>query len=43
MPLFTAINVLMVDSPADGIFRFFLLFAFSSESYPSTDEVADGI
>ena len=29
-------------SPGVGIFRFFLLFVFSNESYPSAEDVVDG-
>jgi hypothetical protein len=32
----------MATSPGVGIFRFFLLFVCSKESYPSTDDVAEG-
>jgi hypothetical protein len=34
-------NPFKVESPADGIFLFFLLFVFSNESYPSTEEAAE--
>ena len=42
MSPFKACEELRAVSPAEGIFRFFLLFVFSNESYPSTEEAADG-